>query len=54
MRNIMLYEQYKELYANYLILKPVSKNRDYTYKAGDLVVTISTGEGNHRKTTTGN
>lgn len=41
MRNIMLYEQLRELYNNYMIMKP-AHNENYTYKAGDLVVTIST------------
>lgn len=49
MRNIMLYEQIKELNTNYLIVKPVSKCSDYTYKAGDLIVTITANKGYNRQ-----
>lgn len=46
---IMLYEQLQELYTNYIIMKPASKHRDYTYRAGDYFVTIATNQRNHRQ-----
>ena len=52
--NIMLYEQLRDLYTNYVMIKPIHKPKDYICKAGGLNVTITTGEGNHRKTATGN
>lgn len=49
MRNIMQYEQYKELYTIFLILKSVQKQRDYTYKGGGMSVTITTNKRDYGK-----
>lgn len=51
MLNIMQIEQCKELYANYLILKPNHKTTDFIFKAGDKYVTIRTNQRNYRKVT---
>ena len=48
MLNIMQLEQCKELYRNYLVLKPENKNIDFTYKAGGKNVTIRTNQRNNR------
>lgn len=48
MKNIFLYEQWKELYTNYLVVRPVHRQRDYTYKGGGINVTISTDKRNYR------
>ncbi|MCM1222005.1 MAG: hypothetical protein NC548_46785 [Lachnospiraceae bacterium] len=53
MRNIMQYEQWKELYAVYLTVRPIHKVKDFTYKGGDNNVTISTDQGNNRQITAG-
>lgn len=54
MLNIMQLEQCKELYSNYLKIKPNHKTVDFTCKVGDKNVTIRTGQGDYRKITTGN
>lgn len=54
MLNIMQLEQCKELYANYLNLKPTHKTVDFTYKVGDSNVTIRTDQRNYRTIATGN
>lgn len=48
MLNIMQYEQLKELYANYLNLKPTYKTVDFMYKVGDSNVTIRTNQRDNR------
>lgn len=48
MLNIMQLEQCKELYANYLNLKPNHKTVDYIYKVGDSNVTIRTNKRDNR------
>lgn len=48
--NIMLYEQLRELYTNYMIMKSTHNDNDYTYKAGDYFVTITTDQRNNRQT----
>lgn len=53
MMNIMLNEQLQNLYANYMVIRPVPKSKDYTYKAGDLIVTVAADQRNHGKTTAG-
>lgn len=52
--NIMLCKQLRELYTNYMIMKPESRHRDYTYRAGDYFVTIAANQRNYRKIRTGN
>lgn len=51
MKNIMQYEQWKELYAVYLTAVSVHKGKDFTYKGGGLYVTISTDQGDNRQVT---
>lgn len=53
MIDIMRLEQFKELYANYLMLKPESKHIDYKYKAGDKVVTVTEDQGHNGQVRTG-
>ena len=53
MNDIILYEQWKELYTNYLLIRPIQKKIDYTYKGGGLIVTITTDKGNYRAVTEG-
>lgn len=48
MLNIMQLEQCKELYRNYLVLKPENTIMDFTYKVGDKNVTIRTNQRNNR------
>lgn len=51
MNKIFFYEQWKELYANYLLIRPVQKQRDFTYEGGGLNVTISTNKRYNRPIT---
>lgn len=44
MQNIFLFEWWKETYTNFLIIRPVQKQKDFTFKGGDLCVTISTDQ----------
>lgn len=53
MRNIILYEQWKELYTNYLVMKSGQRQRDYTYRGGGINVTITANQRNYRQITTG-
>lgn len=53
MKNIMKFEQWREIYTNYLMMKSEQKPKDYTYKGGDLNVTISTDKRNYRQITAG-
>lgn len=53
MNKIFLFEQWKEIYKNYLAIRPVQKQRDFTYKGGGLNVTISTNKGYNRPITKG-
>lgn len=53
MKNIFLYEQWKELYANYLVIRPVHSQRDYAYKGGDLNVTITANKRYNGQAATG-
>ena len=48
MNKILLYEQWKELYKDFLITKPIQKQRDFTYKGGGLSVTITTNKRDNR------
>lgn len=48
MLNLMQLEQCKELYTNYLNLKPTHKTVDFTYKVGDANVTIRTNKRDNR------
>lgn len=48
MNKILLYEQWKELYKDFLMTRPIQKQRDFTYKGGGLCVTITTNKGNYR------
>ena len=41
MNKILLYDQWKELYKDFLITRPMQKQRDFTYKGGGLSVTIT-------------
>lgn len=52
MLNLMQFEQCRELYSNYLQIKPNNKIIDYTYKVGDKNVTIRTGQRDYRKIAT--
>lgn len=54
MLNLMQLEQCRELYSNYLKIKPNHKIMYYTYKTGDKYVAIRTNKSNYRKITTGN
>lgn len=51
MMNIMQYEQWKESYKDFLITRPIQKQRDFTYKGGGLNVTISTNKRDNRAIT---
>ncbi len=53
MRNIILYEQWKELYNTYLTIRPIHGGKDFTYKDGDLYVAITTNQRNNRQVTAG-
>ncbi len=53
MRNIILYEQWKELYNTYLTIRPIHRGKDFTYKDGDLYVAITTNQRNYRQVTEG-
>ncbi len=44
MLNIMQLEQCKELYTNYLNIKPTYQTVDFRYKVGDSNVTIRTNK----------
>lgn len=48
MLNIMQLEQIKELYANYLNIKPTHKTVDFICKVGDANVTIRTNKRDNR------
>lgn len=54
MLNLMQFEQYRDLYANYLNLKPNHKTVDFTYKVGDENVTIRTDKRDYREVTAWN
>ncbi len=54
MKNIILYEQWKEIYNSYLMIRLDQRQRDYTYKGGDINVTITAYKGNYRQITKGN
>lgn len=54
MLNIMQLEQCRELYSNYLKIKPNQKAVDFTFKVGEKNVTIRTNKRDNRKITTGN
>lgn len=51
MKNFILYEQWKELYATYLVMKSVPRQREYTYKGGGINVTITANQRNYRQVT---
>lgn len=51
MNKILLYEQWEEIYKNYLLIRPAQKQRDFTYKGGDVNVTISTNQRYNRPIT---
>lgn len=53
MNKVFLFEQWTERYKNYLAIRPVQRQKDFTYKGGDLCVTISTDKRNNRPITTG-
>ena len=44
----MLYGQLKHLYTSYMIMKPIHKGKDYTYKAGGLNVTATENKRDYR------
>lgn len=48
MMNAMLYEQLKWIYTSYVAMKPMHSEKDYTRKAGGLIVTITAGKRNNR------
>lgn len=48
MLNIMQLEQCKELYANYLNIKPTHTTLDFICKVGDSYVTIRTNQRDNR------
>lgn len=50
MRNIMLYEQLRELYTNYMVMETANSPKEYKYRAGDYFVTITAVKRNHRQT----
>ena len=53
MLNIMQLEQCRELYSNYLQIKPNHKTIDFTFKVGDKYVAIRTDQRDYRKVATG-
>lgn len=53
-KNIIFFEQYKELYANYLIIKPVQNHRDFTCKEGGLIVTVTADKRDYGQVRKGN
>lgn len=53
MLNIMQLEQCRDLYANYLQIKPNHKTIDFIFKVGDKYVAIRTNQRNNRKIATG-
>ena len=53
MLNIMQIEQYRDLYTNYLKIKPKNNIFEFTYKAGDKDVASRTDQRNYRKIATG-
>ena len=48
MNKILLYEQWKELYKDFLITRPMQKQRDFIYKGGGLSVAITTNKRDNR------
>lgn len=48
-KDIMKYEQFKDLYTNYIKMKSMPKSRDFTNEGGDIFVTIRTDKRNYRK-----
>lgn len=52
--DIMLYEQIKNLYQNYLQIKPVNDFYEFTYIGGVVNVTTRKDSGNHREVREGN
>lgn len=54
MMDIMLYEQVKNLYLNYLAIKPVHVFKRMTYEGGGEDGTAGKDKGNHRKVGEGN
>lgn len=53
MNQILIYEQWKELYKDFLMTRPIQKQRDFIYKGGGLSVTISTDKRYYRQITEG-
>lgn len=53
MLNIMQIEKCRDLYANYLQIKPNNKTIDFTFKVGDKYVAIRTDQRDYRKVATG-
>ncbi len=51
MKNITLFDQWKELYSSFLAVRPEQKSKDFTYKGGDINVTITADKGNYRQIT---
>lgn len=49
MIDIMLYEQVKNLYFNYLKIRPTNEFNDFTYVRGDMYVTTRKNTGNNRE-----
>lgn len=53
MNKVLFYEQWQEAYINFLMIRPVQKQKDYTYKGGDSNVTITANKRYNRPITTG-
>lgn len=51
MKNIMKFEQWREMYTNYLMIRPLQGQRVFTYKDGDLYVSVTTNKRYNRQTT---
>ena len=48
MDKILLYEQWKELYKDFLMTKAIHKQKDFIYKGGGLSVAITTNKRDNR------
>ncbi len=54
MMNVMLYEQVKSLYSNYLAIKPLHTCKGLTYGGGVGNATTRENKGNYREVGEGN
>ena len=54
MMNVMLYEQVKSLYSNYLAIKPLHTCKGLTYGGGGEDGTTRENKGNHSEVGEGN